>query len=138
MTTPLWCLLFFVGWTLLLVLGGVGAFRVGSVLLGKARPNAFPADTPHGPDWYRRAARAHANCVENLGPFAAVVLIGHVIGLTDGTFASLAQAYVLARVGQTVAHIASGRSLIINVRFTFFVVQLVCIGAMIVQIVRHG
>jgi len=138
MTTPLWCLLFFVIWTLSLVLVGIGAFRVGSVLLGKARPNAFPADTPHGPDWYRRAARAHANCVENLGPFAAVVLTGHVLGLTSGAFATLAEVYVAARVGQTIAHLASGRSLVINVRFGFFAVQLACIGAMIVQICRHG
>jgi len=108
------------------------------VLLGRARPNAFPADVPHGPDWYRRVARAHANCVENLGPFAAVVLTGHVVGLDDGAFANLALAYVLARVGQTVSHISSNRSLIVNVRFTFFMAQMVCIGAMIVQIVRHG
>jgi len=138
MTTPLWCLLFFVAWTLTLVLGCIGAFRVIDVLLGKARPNAFPADTPHGPDWYRRATRAHANCVENLGPFAAVVLIGHAIGLTSGNFATLAEVYVAARVGQTLAHLASGRSLVVNVRFAFFLTQIVCLGAMIVQIVRHG
>lgn len=138
MTTPLACLLFFVGWTLCVVFFGVGMFRVGNVLMGRAKPNAFPADVPHGPDWYRRVARAHANCVENLGPFAAVVLTGHVVGLHDGAFANLALAYVLARVGQTVSHIASSRSLIVNVRFTFFMVQMVCIAAMILQIIRHG
>ncbi|GDX78280.1 hypothetical protein LBMAG42_00910 [Deltaproteobacteria bacterium] len=138
MTVPLYCLLFFAMWTLLVVFFGIGVFRVGNVLLGRAKPNSFPADTPHGPDWYRRVARAHANCVENLGPFGAVVLVGHLVGLTDGSFANLALAYVAARVAQTIAHIASGRSLVINIRFTFFITQLVCLGAMVVMILRHG
>lgn len=136
MTTPLWCLLFFAAWTLALVLGGVGAYRVGNVLLGRARPNAFPADTPHGPDWYRRLMRAHANCVENLPIFGAVVLVGHLVGLQDGSFGTLALVTVLARVGQTLAHISSGRSLVINVRFTFFAVQVGCVLAMMALIAR--
>ncbi len=138
MTTPLWCLVFFASWTLALVLFGLGPFRVGSVLMGKAKPNHFPAETPHGPDWYRRLMRAHANCVENLGPFGVVVLVGQLIGLTDGNFALLSQVYVGARVGQTLLHLASGRARIINLRFTCFLVQLVCVGAMIVEIARHG
>ncbi len=137
MTPPLWALLGFAVWTLLLVLVTIGGYRVGLVLLGKARPNAFPADTPHGPEWYRRAMRAHANCVENLPIFGAVVLIGHTIGLQGGTFGTLALATFAARVGQTLAHLSSGRSLIVNVRFAFFLVQLVCVGAMVVQIARH-
>ena len=138
MTLPLWCLLFFVVWTLLIVLVGIGAFRVASVLAGKASPRAFPGDTPHGPEWYRRVMRAHANCVENLPLFAAVVLVGHVAGVRDPTFDLLAQAYVFGRVGQTVAHVASGRSMVINVRFAFFCVQLVSLAGMIGRIVTSA
>lgn len=136
MTLPLWALVGFATWTLGLVVAGVGAYRVAQVLLGRARPNAFPADTPHGPDWYRRLMRAHANCVENLPIFAVLVVVGHLVGLRDGTFATLALTTLGARVGQTAAHLSSGRSLVVNIRFAFFVVQLVCFGAMIVQIVR--
>jgi uncharacterized MAPEG superfamily protein len=138
MTPPLQALLLFTVWTLGIATVGIGAFRVGSVLAGHQKPNAFPADTPHGPPWYRRAMRAHLNCVENLAPFAVLVLIGHAIGLRDGTFAILAQVVVCARVGQTLAHLSSGRSLLINIRFTFFLTQLTCFGAMAVMLFRHG
>lgn len=134
MTTPLWCLLGFAAWTLLIVVLAVAPFRVGSVLAGKASPKSFPAEIPHGPDWYRRVLRAHANCVENLPVFAVVVIVGHLAGVRDTTFDLLSQVYLGARICQTVTHIASGRGLIINVRFTFFVVQLVCIAAMMFRI----
>jgi uncharacterized MAPEG superfamily protein len=129
-TAPLGALLFFTVWTVGVLLLVVAPYRIGMVLLRKARPNQFPADTPHGPDWYRRAARAHLNCVENLPVFAALVVIGHEIGLRDGSFASLAQVVAAARVGQTCCHLASGRSLVINVRFAFFAVQIGCYLAM--------
>ena len=138
MTTPLYALLFFTAWTLGIATVGVGAWRVWNVFMGRARANDFPADTPHGPDWYRRGMRAHANCVENRGVFGALVLIGHAAGLQDGTFATLAQAVAVARVGQTVAHVASGRSLVVNIRFAFFLTQLVCFGAMAVLLLRLG
>lgn len=131
MTLPLTCLVFFVAWTLALVFFGIGAWRVANVVLRGAAPNSFPAATPHGPDWYQRLMRAHANCVENLPVFAALVLVGHLVGLHDGTFATLAEVYVAARVGQTIAHVSSGRSLVVNIRFTFFVVQLCCAAGMI-------
>lgn len=138
MTIPLQALLWFTCWTLAIATVGIGAWRVGNVLLGKARPNAFPADTPHGPEWYRRVMRAHLNCVENLGPFAALVLVGNAVGVTDGTFATLAQVVVAARMAQTLAHISSGRSLVVNIRFTFFLTQLVCFASMAVILLRHG
>ena len=37
---------------------------------------------------------------------------------------------VVARLGQTVAHISSGRSLVVNIRFTFFIVQAVSMAIM--------
>jgi uncharacterized MAPEG superfamily protein len=138
MTTALYALLGFAAWTLTIATVGIGAWRVANVLLGRARPNAFPADTPHGPDWYRRVMRAHLNCVENLGPFAAIVLIGHAAGLRDGLFAQLAVTVLAARIGQTVAHVSSGRSLVVNVRFTFFLIQLVCFATMIVLLARSA
>lgn len=126
MTTPLLCLTGFAMWTVLLVVVGIGPYRVGNVLMGKARPGSFPAAVPHGPDWYQRLMRAHANCVENLPVFASLVLVGHVTELREGAFAVLCQVALGARVCQTVAHVSSGRGLVINVRFTFFLTQVAC------------
>lgn len=130
MPTPLLALLAFVAWTLLIVVAGIGAVRVSKVLRGEAKPNAFPANVPHGSERYQRTLRAHANCVENLPVFASVVLIGEVVGFRSGAFDTLSVVYVAARMAQTIAHIASGRSRIINIRFVFFLVQILCVISM--------
>lgn len=126
MTTPLYALLAFAAWTLGLVVFGIGTTRISKVLRGQEAPSAFRADVPHGSERYRRVMRAHANCVENLGLFAVLVLVAHVAGKSSDAFDSLAVAVVIARVGQSLVHIASGSNLAVNVRFTFFVAQIVC------------
>lgn len=137
MTAPLYCLLAYAMWTLSVVWFGVGVWRVSQVLRGKARPGSFPAEVPHGPDWYRRVLRAHMNCVENLPVFGAVVLTGAVTGFSNPTFDLLAQIVLGARICQTLAHISSGRGLVINVRFTFFLIQLVSIAVMAGLVARQ-
>ena len=138
MTTPLLCLLAFALWTLSVVSIGIGYPRVSMVLKGQARPNAFPADQPHGDERYRRTMRAHANCVENLPVFGAVVLTAAVAGVDDVFMDRLAMVYLIARLGQTVTHIASGRSRAVNVRFSFFVTQITCAIAMGVHVVQNA
>ncbi len=127
MSTPLLCLLAFAAWTLSLVVFGIGAIRVGKVLFANERVNAFPADKAHGGPAYRRLLRAHLNCVENLPVFGAVVVIAELIAVHGTLMDRLAVIYVAARLCQTIAHISSGRSLVINVRFSFFLVQLTCV-----------
>jgi uncharacterized MAPEG superfamily protein len=134
MTVPLYCVIAFVGWTLLVVGVGIGYPRVSAVLHGRARPNEFPAEVPHGSPLYRRTMRAHANCVENLPLFASVVLVAHAAGVEAPLMDRLAVVYVGARVLQTTLHISSGRNLVINLRFTCFFVQLVCLAGMIGRI----
>ncbi|MFN2426573.1 MAG: MAPEG family protein [Candidatus Binatia bacterium] len=126
MTTPLYALMGFVFWTVFIVLA-IGLVRVAQVISGKTAVNGFPSGQPHGSDAYWRLNRAHMNCVENLPLFAAVVLAGHVSGVTTGTFATLAQAYIIARVAQSIIHIASGSAMAVNLRFACFVVQVVCL-----------
>jgi len=130
MTVPLYCLLGYVAWTLIVVVCGIGGTRVGLILKGKAGPTSFPADTPHGSERYRRLMRAHANCVENLPLFAAVVLVAAVAGVTSGTIDALACVVLAARVGQTLAAI--------NVRFAFFLAQIISIVAIGVIAVQHA
>ena len=136
MHTPLLCLLGFVLWTVLLVACGIAAIRFTAVLTGKAPPNGFPADVPHGSERYRRTMRAHMNCVENLPLFASVVLTGALVHAGSPLMDTLALTYLGARVSQSLVHIASGRFIAITMRLTCFVVQTVCLTWMGVLVYR--
>ena len=134
MTTPLYALIGFVFWTFALFVG-VAGMRVAKVLSGQAQANDFPAGQPHGSDFYWRWNRAHANCLENLPLFAAVVLTAAVANHTSPAFDQCARIYMGARIGQSLTHIASGSVMAVNVRFTFFLVQLVSLMIMALGVV---
>ena len=74
MSIPVWAVLAFATWTIAILMLGVGVYRWSLILAGKAELKSFPGDEPHGSPLYRRAVRAHANCVENLPVFTAIVL----------------------------------------------------------------
>lgn len=122
---PLLCLLAFALWPIVLVTG-IGVFRISQVLTGKVAPNAFPSGTKHGSDFYWRFNRAHMNSLESLPIFGAIVLVGVVAHATNPTFDHLAVAAVGARAAQSIAHVSGNSNMHVNVRFTFFLVQLVC------------
>ena len=48
--------------------------------------------------WAERAKRAHYNAIENLIPFAAIVVIAHLANVTNETTAAAATAYFWLRV----------------------------------------
>jgi uncharacterized MAPEG superfamily protein len=127
-----WALLGFVTWTMLLVLCGIGMPRITAVLLKQARANSFNAAVVHGSERYQRTMRAHANCVENLPIFAALVLLGSVVGMPGWLFQAAAFSVLPARILQTLVHIASGRNRAVLARFVFFTVQLACFFVMTV------
>ena len=127
MTIPVWVLFAFAGWTVLTLLGSIGVYRWGRILTGRSGLNEFPADRPHGADWYRRAMRAHANCVENLPVYAALVIVINASGVSGSVLDYLAIGVLAARIPQTVVHIAFPETnLAVGVRFAFFFVQLLC------------
>ena len=67
MSIPIWMLLGFATWTLLLLMAFVGVYRWVNILLWKAPIASFRSDQLEGAEsWYKRGTRAHANCVENL------------------------------------------------------------------------
>ena len=127
MHTPLICLVLFALWTVGLVALVLGPIRITKVLTRQAPPNAFPPEVPHGSPFYRRLMRAHANCVENLPVFGAVVLAATVVGYTPPILGNLAMVYLAGRIAQTTTHLISASNMAINIRFTFFLVQLVCL-----------
>ena len=66
-------------------------------------------DTPFTgglPAWADRARRAHANLVENLVVFAALVLAAQVAGKTNEWTALGAQLFFWGRVGHVVTYVA--------------------------------
>ena len=61
---------------------------------------------PEVEGWSARARRAHTNMVENLAPFAAVVLIAHVADRNNAMTALGAQLFFLGRVAHAATYIA--------------------------------
>jgi uncharacterized MAPEG superfamily protein len=134
MTLALWCLVGWCSWAVALVLA-VGGARVLQVLTGKKRANEFPSGVPHGSDRYWRMNRAHLNTLENLPIIAALTLIAALRHVDIDTAAQVALA---ARVAQSLIHIASGRSIAVNLRFTAFLVQLGSYVAIIVRLAHRA
>jgi uncharacterized MAPEG superfamily protein len=136
-TMPVWMLLGFATWTIVLLASTIGIYRWFNIFAGRASVNGFSADQPEGADWYKRAMRAHANCIENLPVFAAIVLALHVSG-SGGPVADFASIGILAsRVLQSLVHVCLVQtSSVVAVRFSFLLVQLAGFFALIVMIVR--
>ena len=127
MTVPVWMLLAFAMWTVLLLLFTIGIYRWSRIFSGRVAIRDFPADAAGGEDWYRRATRAHANCIENLPVFGAIVFglhVGHVAGtMVD----ALAVTVVIARIFQSLVHVSFVHTnTVASVRFGFYFVQFVC------------
>jgi uncharacterized MAPEG superfamily protein len=131
MTIPVWVLLLFAGWTLATLLATVGVYRWSRILTGRAALSEFRADEQHGSEWYRRAMRAHANCVENLPVYAAIVVAIAASGVRSPTLDTLAVVLLVARALQTVTHVAVEQTdAAVGVRFAFYFIQIVCMAGM--------
>ena len=95
-------------WTavLCLLLPGVYAAgrlsRPGGVAWGFGNRDA-PLDAA---PWVGRAVRAHANLVENLPPFLALVVVAHLTGRANDTTALGASIFFWARVAHALVYTA--------------------------------
>jgi uncharacterized MAPEG superfamily protein len=121
--------LFYLFWTALLT----GALWVPVVIgYAKTRGPLRPADfkvapTSPLPDWVNRANRAHANAVESLGPFAAVVLIASVVGVSTPVTAGASAVFFWSRLAHAVVHIGGVgvfmmRTVVFTIGWTAFMV----------------
>jgi uncharacterized MAPEG superfamily protein len=104
MTTDLWmlawstvfCVLIPVpGVTVLLQIPGGPKWGFGN------RDYDFPV-----PAWIARGRRAHANMVENLLPFACLVLVAHLGGKANATTALASEIFLASRVVYTLVYMA--------------------------------
>lgn len=133
MTTPMWMLLGFATWTLLLLMATVGVYRWVRILFSNVPIASFRSDRLEGEDWYRRGMRAHANCVENLPVFGAIVWVISALGIDGPAVSYLSVVVLIARVCQSLVHVCHVQTdRFVAVRFTFYCVQLVCFLALIV------
>ena len=131
MTIPVAVLLGFAGWTLATMLITVGWYRGSRIFSAQAAINEFEADAGRATGWYQRAHRAHANCVENLPLYAALVAGITATGVAHPALDALAVILLGARIAQTLTHVAfSTTRLAVAMRLTFFSVQVICMVAM--------
>lgn len=98
MTFAYWCVLL----TAFLPLVWVGAAKVGAGDYDNARPRIF---LEHLTGWQQRANWAQANAYENFPPFAAGVIIAHLVGVNQPIIDGLAGVYLLARITHGIAYI---------------------------------
>ena len=100
MTVPVWVLLLFAAWTLLLLFLTVGYFRWSRILTGHATIREWRPDQDQGTDWYRRAMRAHAL------PIYTVVVIALLVTETKSPWLDgLAIILLIARIAHNPCYI---------------------------------
>jgi len=74
----------------------------------------YTADDKALPDWAARAKKAHYNAIENLAPFAALVIVAQLAHAANASTATAAVVYFWARVAHYVLYVAGvpfGRTL---------------------------
>jgi uncharacterized MAPEG superfamily protein len=131
MTIPVWVLLGFAAWTLLTLFTTIGVYRWSRILTGRTAIAEWRADEMQGSEWYRRALRAHMNCVENLPLYTATVVVLLALRLDTPVLDALAITILVARICQTSVHLSIEQTnSIAAIRFAFFFVQAACMIAM--------
>ena len=83
-----------------------------------------PPDLTEMRPWVHRAFRAHQNLLETLIPFAAVVLVAHVAGVSTGVTVAAAIAFFWIRVAHAVGMISG--FVIFPVRPIIFTASWIC------------
>jgi uncharacterized MAPEG superfamily protein len=132
-------LLGFATWTALLLLFTIGLYRWTRIFSGRVAIRNFPADAAGGEEWYRRATRAHANCIENLPVFGAIVFALHVGNVASPLIDALTVTVLAARICQSLVHVCFVHTnTVAAVRFTFFFVQFICFLWLVWLIAGHG
>lgn len=94
-------------WSAALCVALAVPYTLGFIMqLGLPKVAGNRENFPPGEGWVGRARRAHANTVENLVPFAALVLTVVAAGKTSATTALAAELFLAARVAFAIVYIA--------------------------------
>lgn len=81
--------------------------------------------------WADRSVRTHKNNVENIGPFAAIVLAAHLAGVSNDITVLGSQIFLATRVAHAISYLLG----IIYLRTIIFTIGLVALFAMAFQLV---
>ena len=123
----------FITWTLLL-LTLMEAIRSQLVLRGKVAANGFTPDNANLSPFMQRLARAHANCIEGLPVFGALLAIAIMTSRTAVTD-PLAFWLLGARILQSAIHLVSVSAIAVSLRFTAFAVQMAIAVYLVVRLI---
>lgn len=127
--TGLMAVLYYVLWMVLLVLLYVG-HRIPLVLIGKKTADYWTRGNKTDDMGFQiRASHAHANTVENLPLFAAVVFAAALMD-RSAVVDPLACWVLYARVGQSVVHLIGTSFILVFIRASLFLVQLALVAYM--------
>ena len=94
MTTELEMLTWISALTLLMWLPYILAHIVN---VGLMPAMTYKGDATPLPDWAARAKKAHYNAIENLAPFAALIIVAHLASISNNATATAAIAYFWLR-----------------------------------------
>lgn len=120
-------------WSALLCLVLAVPYAIGlTQLLGLPILAGNRENFPTVEGWIGRAKRAHMNMIENLIPFAALVLVAHVAGKADAMTAIGAQIFFWGRVVHAGTYIAG----IAWVRTAGYAAGVLGMAMIFVQIIR--
>lgn len=127
-TLPLWGLLIFILWTMLIV-----------VLLTTARlqhlsTGGSPIDfgDPVGNKLLWRLYRTQANCAENLPLYAGIIFLLEVRGVTNGVIDLLAGTYIGFRILHSLIHIFDFNP---NFRAACLGIQFICLLGLTINLI---
>ncbi len=123
MTLPLWGLVIFILWTIAIVI----LLLVVRIRHLAAGGSAKDFGTPNDESLLWRLLRVHANLIENLSLYGAVVLLLTIRGVSGTAINLLIVAYIGSRLVHSVIHIAG-----IDAKFRLlsFAIQLCCLVAL--------
>lgn len=108
-------------------------YRSCLVLTGKKPANAFPRSGHDGPDWYKRCLDAHANSLENLPLYLALLVVAYIAGAVS-VLDQVAYVYLGARLLQSLVHVLGVNHYLVLVRFACWNVQIAIIFYVAVQL----
>ncbi len=101
MTTELTYLALAAGWTGIL---WIPYIVIHVIRNGPVKALSYRPDVPD-PPWAIRLKKAHYNAIENLAPFAALVVVAHLAGVSNGMTTTGAALYFWARVAHPIGYL---------------------------------
>jgi hypothetical protein len=132
MNTTLFALLGYFSLILLLLIFLL-SYRTALVMQKQKAANAFKPDGSDVEGFPLRLTRALANCVESFPLIGGLMLFALATSSSSVTD-ELAYPLLVARLAQSLVHLISTSVVAVQLRFCFFVLQLVICGVWIVQL----